>query len=135
MIGFIVQSGFPESVHSMAVERYLKKLSQRLNCEYLGTVIKGGVEGMQIMPPWMTKKLFTRFRELGHYFALHNIFSPKIKEELQKPYKMSPASRAGFALFSKLGLTNFYWNSKLKENGAYAKRFDAPYKEESYNQE
>ena len=56
-IGFIVQSGFPEAVHSIYVERYLKKLTQRLKGEYLGTVIKGGVEGIQIMPPWMTKKL------------------------------------------------------------------------------
>ncbi len=126
-IGFIVQSGFPESIHSMAVERYLKKFSERLKCEYLGCVIKGGVEGIQIMPPWMTRKLFSQFQELGYYFAQNSSFSPKVRGELQKPYKMSLAKRVGFTLFSKLGLTNFYWNGKLKENGAFKNSFDRPF--------
>ncbi|MFW5725941.1 MAG: NAD(P)H-dependent oxidoreductase, partial [Bacteroidota bacterium] len=29
-VGYIVQSGFPEAIHSVYVERYLKKLTQRL---------------------------------------------------------------------------------------------------------
>ena len=32
-IGFIVQSGFPEAIHSICIERYLKKLTKRLKCE------------------------------------------------------------------------------------------------------
>ena len=42
------------------------------------------VEGIQSMPPWMTKKLFIKFQELGEYFAKNNIFSPEIKEDLEK---------------------------------------------------
>ena len=45
-IGFIVQSGFPEAIHSRYIERYLEKLAIRLGCRYIGTVIKGGVEGI-----------------------------------------------------------------------------------------
>jgi len=126
-IGFIVQSGFPEAVHSVAVEHYLAKLTKRLQCEYLGTVIKGGVEGIQIMPPFMTKKLFNQFNKLGEYFAKNTAFSPQIKEALRKPYKMSLVRRTLFAMMAKTGLTNFYWNSNLKKNGAYEKRFDRPY--------
>jgi NAD(P)H-dependent FMN reductase len=126
-IGFIVQSGFPEAVHSVAVERYLEKLTKRLQCEYLGTVIKGGVEGIQIMPPFMTKKLFIQFNKLGEYFAKNTAFSPQIKEALRKPYKMSLVRRTLFTVMAKAGLTNFYWNSNLKKNGAYEKRFDKPY--------
>ena len=43
-LGFIVQSGFPESYHSFFVARYLKKLSEEFEADYLGTIIKG--EGM-----------------------------------------------------------------------------------------
>lgn len=129
-IGFIVQSGFPEAVHSIYVARYLKKLTKRLKCEYLGTVIKGGVEGIQIMPSWMTKKLFSKFQDLGEYFAKNNIFSPKIQEVLRKPYKMSLLRRFLFSAMSKTGLSNFYWNSNLKKNGAFKNRFDKPFKEE-----
>ena len=125
-IGFVVQSGFPEAIHSIYVERYLEKLTKRLKCEYLGTIIKGGVEGIQAMPPWMTKKLFSNFRELGVYFANNNTFSPDIKNSLQKFYKMSAGKQLLYSLLSKTGLANFYWNSELKKNGVFQKRFDMP---------
>lgn len=126
-IGFIVQSGFPEAIHSVAVEHYLEKLTKRLQCEYLGTVIKGGVEGIQFMPPFMTRKLYLQFEKLGEYFAKNSAFSPQIMDKLRKPYKMSPIQRALFSMMAKTGLTNFYWNSNLKKNGAFEKRFDKPY--------
>lgn len=126
-VGFIVQSGFPEAIQSVYVERYLKKLAERQKWDYLGTVIKGGVEGIQIMPHMMTKKLFLSFTELGSHFAKTGEFSQKIIDELKKPYKLS----AGRILFIKfgglLGLTNFYWNSNLKKNNAFENRFAKPY--------
>ncbi|GET23284.1 NAD(P)H-dependent oxidoreductase [Prolixibacter denitrificans] len=126
-IGFIVQSGFPEAIHSVYVERYLAKFVKRLKREYLGTVIRGGVEGIQIMPPGMTRKLFSHFEELGRYFAEHDEFSPEIMEVLRKPYTLSGRRRMMFNLLKHTGLTNFYWNSHLKKNGAWEKRFDRPY--------
>lgn len=132
-IGFIIQSGFPEAIHSIFVERYLKKLTKRIKCEYLGTIIKAGVEGIQIMPPFMTKKLFGRFEDLGEYFAKNEVFSAEIQARLRKPFKMSPMRRFIFRLFSKTGLTNFYWNSNLKRNNAFNKRFDKPFEEENFN--
>jgi NAD(P)H-dependent FMN reductase len=126
-IGFIVQSGFPEIIHSVWVEKYLQKLVNRLNCDYLGTVIKGGVEGIKIMPPIMTKKLYKNFEMLGEYFANHQEFSPKIKAKLAKPYKMSYVRISFFKLFKSLGFTNFYWNMNLKKNEAFEKRYDRPY--------
>jgi len=126
-IGFIVQSGFPEAIHSVFVERYLAKLVKRLKREYLGTVIKGGVEGIQIMPPGMTRKLFNHFEELGRYFAGHGEFSPEIMKALRKPYTLSGRRRMMFNLLKHTGLTNYYWNTHLKKNGAWEKRFDRPY--------
>ncbi len=49
-IGFLVQSGFPESAHSRHLERYLEKLAARLDSPYMGTIIKGGCEGVHMMP-------------------------------------------------------------------------------------
>jgi len=126
-IGFIVQSGFPEAVHSVYVERYLAKFVKRLKREYLGTVIRGGVEGIQIMPPGMTRKLFSHFEELGRYFAEQDRFSPEIMEALRKPYTLSGWRRMMFNLLKHTGLTNYYWNTHLKKNGAWEKRFDRPY--------
>ncbi len=128
-IGFIVQSGFPEAIHSIYIERYLKKLTTRLKGEYLGTIIKGGVESIRSMPPWMSKKLFGRFHDLGEYFAKNKTFSPQIQGVLRKPYKMSLMIRLLFSVISKTGLTDFYWNSNLKKNGAFKNRFDKPFEE------
>lgn len=133
-IGFVVQSGFPEAIHSIYIERYLEKLTKRIQCEYLGTIIKGGAEGIQIMPPSMTKKLFGRFESLGEYFAKNEKFSTEIKQTLRKPYKMSPVRIFLFKLLSRTGLTNFYWNSNLKKNNAFSNRFDKPFEEKNYSE-
>ena len=126
-IGYIVQSGFPEAIHSVYVERYLEKFTGRIGCEYLGTVIRGGVEGIQIMPDSMTRKLFRRFQQLGEHFATHHSFSPVVTAVLRKPYRLSPARRMAIHLLSKTGLTNYYWNSHLKKYGAFENRFDQPF--------
>ena len=126
-VGFIVQSGFPEAYHSTFIEKYLKKLSITMGWNYLGTIIKGGVEGIQIMPPSMTKKLFSNFEKLGSYFASTNKFDPSIIKKFRQPYKLSYFRLLVFRLVIKAGLANFYWNMKLKENKAYEKRFAQPY--------
>jgi hypothetical protein len=126
-IGFVVQSGFPEPIHSTFVERYLEKACRRLGCACLGTVIKGGVEGIQIMPPGMTKKLFAAFTRLGEVFGrtgeLDKAVIAKLRKNLRLPGWFLPVYR----LMNLLGLTNFYWNKKLKEHHAFAQRFARPY--------
>ena len=125
-LGFIVQSGFPEAIHSVYVERYLDKFSRRMGYNYLGTIIKGGVEGIQVMPPFMTRKLYDNFYKLGEYFAETKTFSEEIKQKLRTPLRLNKANQAGFRVMNFLGFTNFYWNSNLKKNGAFEKRFDKP---------
>lgn len=126
-LGFIVQSGFPEAKQSTFVARYLEKLTARLGCEYLGTVIRGGVEGIQIQPPKMTENLFSSFENLGKKFAETEAFDKEIMAQLAQPYQLKKLQVVLYSILSKLGVLNFYWNMKLKENDAYNHRFDQPY--------
>jgi NAD(P)H-dependent FMN reductase len=126
-LGFIVQSGFPESKQSTFVARYLEKLTMRLGCEYLGTVIRGGVEGIQIQPPKMTANLFSLFENLGKKFADNETFDEDIMAQLAKSYELSKSQIVLYKFLSKLGVLNFYWNMNLKQNDAYERRFDQPY--------
>lgn len=126
-LGFIVQSGFPEPIHSRFVEKYLEKLANRLDCEYLGTVVRGGIEGIKIMHPWMTKKLFNTFYKLGVYFSQHNSFDQELLKELAPREKLSAVRIQIFKLMQKIGISNFYWDSQLKKNGVFDKRFDQPF--------
>lgn len=126
-MGFIVQSGFPEGIHSAYVEKYLKKFCVRLGCLYLGTIIKGGVEGIQIMPPSMTKKLFADFKELGKIFGKTEYLDKAIITKMKLPYRLNPILFPLLWLVKATGLGDFYWNNWLKRNKAFEKRFDRPY--------
>lgn len=125
-LGFIVQSGFPESSQSVYLKKYLDKLAKRLEVDYLGTVIKGGVEGIKIQPKWMTKYL-DHFYNLGLHLALEWEFDKKIISRLAKPARMKSFRLLLFKLLMKTGLSNFYWDKQLKENKAYEFRFAKPY--------
>lgn len=121
-IGFIVQSGFPESVHSRYVARYLEKLAERLGCVYKGTVIKGGAEGIRGQPSLMTRKLFKSFYQLGKLFGHTRKFDDEIVRRLAKPEKVNKLH----SLMVKYMGSNLYWNPLLKKNNAYSKRFARP---------
>ncbi len=83
-VGFIVQSGFGEAIHSKYLEKYLKKLSARLGCRYIGTIVRGGGEGIKEMPPIMTRGLFKSFHELGSIFGETGIFDGSVMHRLAK---------------------------------------------------
>lgn len=127
-LGFVVQSGFPEPIHSRYVARYLEKLAKRLGCACTGTVIRGGIEGIQVQPPWMTRKLFRYFCQLGRDYAKSGGFNPEIINKLAPRERLSPLRRLIFTILGTLGVTNMYWNMKLKQNNSYEKRFARPYK-------
>jgi len=126
-MAFLVQSGFPEPAHSRYIERYLARLCERMHAEYLGTVVKGGVEGIKIMPPWMTRKLYRRFYKLGRHFAIHNELDDRIIRKLAPHEHLTPFRLFIFKLMQRSRMANFYWNNQLKENGVYEQRFDRPY--------
>ncbi len=97
-VGFIVQSGFPEAIHSIFVEQYLIKFAHRMGFVYIGTVIKGGVEGIQIMPPMMTRKLFEGFKKLGEHFANSGEFSHEVITSLINPLDFQNRAFSFFGL-------------------------------------
>jgi len=127
-MGFVIQSGFPEPIHSRYVGRYMEKLAQRLGCPHTGTVIRGGGEGIQMQPLWMTRKLFRSFYELGRKYAATGRFNEKIIRKLAPREQMSPIRRLAFRFMMATGLANMFWNMKLKQNKAFEKRFAHPFK-------
>jgi len=128
-LGFVIQSGFPEPIHSRYVAKYLDKFAARLGCRHTGTVIRGGVEGIQVMPPRMTKKLFNKFFQLGTEYASTGRFDLEIIEKLAPRDYLSRGRRLLMRFFQFTGLANFYWNAELKKNQAYKERFARPYVE------
>lgn len=126
-IGFIVQGGFPEAYQSRFLECYLEKLTKRLNCQYIGCIVKGGVEGVQGKPSWMTKKMLNYFYEIGKSYRTTEKFNEILLTDLAKPEHLSASRKLFFRFASVTGMINFHWNRQLKENNAFEKRFDKPY--------
>lgn len=75
----------------------------------------------------MTKKIFTRFYNLGKIYAETGLFYDKINNQLRKPYRFSKTRLVLFKTLSKTGITNFYWNMNLKKNNAKHLKDNAPY--------
>jgi multimeric flavodoxin WrbA len=134
-MGFLVQSGFSEARHSRHVERYLQKLTARLNSPYLGSIIKGGIEGIQIRPESMTRKLFESYFQIGESFAESGQFDPNLLKKLARPESYPAYLGPLFSLFTKLPKSSWYWDHQMKENGVFEKRFNRPYEEEFNTQE
>lgn len=126
-ISFFVQSGFPESSQSHYLEAYHKQLALRLGRTYIGTAIKGGVEGLQLRPADAQEKMIEPMVNTIVNLVNEGTFNPHNIKQLAKPVRLSKGTIILFKIFSIIGLINFFWDRQLKENNAFEKRFDCPY--------
>ena len=126
---FLVQSGFPEANHSRYVERYLGKLTRRLGADYMGCMVKGGVEGIQNMPKFMAQKTFKSFFAIGKQFGKTTQMSNESLKKLAGPENFTGFGVLILRLLKALGITNLGWRKHLKDNDALHQRDHAPYAE------
>jgi hypothetical protein len=123
---FLVQSGFPEATHTVPVARWLERLAARLGCPCAGVIRRGGVEGIQQYPAFVTQRLLGRFTDLGREFGRTGTLDPRRLARLAGPERVP-------ALALRLGTwvsAAVLWNRPLRRSGAFARRFEAPYLEE-----
>jgi multimeric flavodoxin WrbA len=128
-LGFLVQSGFPEGLHSRYLERYLEKLAARLGSPYLGTIVRGNGEGVRIMPPEMTQDLFANLQTLGAGLAREGRLAPEILAKIAAPERYPFYLGPIFQVFLRLPIAHSYFDGMLKKNGAYERRFARPFAE------
>jgi multimeric flavodoxin WrbA len=126
-VGFLVQSGFPEGLHSRYIERYLEKLATRLGSPYLGTIVKGGGEGTRLMPPQMNQELFTNLQALGISLANNGCFDPTLLAKIAKPERYPAILGPVFRVFLRLPIAHGYFDRMLQSNGVYEQRFARPF--------
>lgn len=126
-ISFFIQSGFPESSQSHFLEAYFEQLSLRLERTYLGTAIKGGMEGLQARPVQAQEKMMEPLVHTIVNLVSDGKFKPEDITSLSKPVRLSSSMIFLIKILKKIGLINIIWNQKLKGNKAFEKRFDRPY--------
>jgi NAD(P)H-dependent FMN reductase len=130
-VAFVIQSGFPEGIHTEALGAYLARFCQRVGFIHLGTLRKGGIESIRLLPAKQVAKIEARFVEAGQELAVRGSFSPELLRTMAGPRTFDWKWRTLIRLLGTLGLVNYYWNHMLKKNGAYQRRFDRPYVERS----
>jgi len=126
-LGFIVQQGFPESSQSYFLEAYFEGLTRRLQRDYLGTAIKGGVEGFQLQPAKEQEKILAPFVELIGSVLENGQMSAQILAKLADKGYLPKGMLFMFRLLAPTGLIHSYWDRQLKQNEAFHQRFDKPH--------
>jgi multimeric flavodoxin WrbA len=123
-ISFFVQSGFPESGQSHYLEAYFEQLALKLGRTYLGTAIKGGVEGLRMKPAKAQEKIIGPMVKAIVNLVCEGNFNPMDIRQLAMPIRFGKGVAMVVKVLAKMGVLNTYWDQQLKENNAYEKRFD-----------
>jgi multimeric flavodoxin WrbA len=126
-LGFLVQSGFPEGLHSRYIERYLEKLADRLGSPYFGTIVKGNGEGVRGNPAEANKKPFENLQTLGAGLAREGRLNPQVLAYIAAPERYPFYLGPVFQVFLRLPLARAHFDDMLKKNGAFERRFARPY--------
>jgi len=125
-IGFLVQSGFPEALHSRYLERYLVRLAGLLGSPYLGTIVKGNGEGTRLMPETMNRRLFENLIVLGRGLAENGCLDPEVLQDTARPERFPRILDPVFRVFLRTKLAHRYFDTMLIENDAYDLRYAQP---------
>ena len=129
-LGFVVQSGFPEGLHSRYIERYLEKLAARLQAPYLGTVVKGNGEGVRVMPDDANRRLFTNLQAIGRGLSEKGAYDPAVLRDIARPERYHPILAPLLRVFLLLPIAHSYFDGMLKKNEVYERRFARPFLKE-----
>ena len=88
-MGFILNSGFEEACQLRTCEKYLETLPSFFNCEYSGTLFKGGMFGLSIVSDDKKAKMLQPFYNMGKTYAKERIFEKSRVTKFAAPEKYS----------------------------------------------
>jgi hypothetical protein len=126
-MAFLVQSGLPEAGQSRHLEPLYERLPARLGAEYLGTMIRGGVEAMQLAPDFMFKRMRRAFVDLGRGLGQTGELDGELVARLAGAEVLPWWRVLFFRAMKATGSADRSWNNELKKNGVLEEAFAQPY--------
>lgn len=124
-VGFILQSGFEEACQLRTCEKYLEQLPFHLNCEYSGTLIKGGMFGLSLASVSGRKKMLLPFFDMGKLYAKERVFDKTIVSKFAAPETYPKIYNILTIIFKPLN--KIIWLFAAKKFGANDKLDARPY--------
>jgi len=88
-IGFILNGGFEEACQFRTCEKYLETLPSYFNCDYSGTLIKGGMFPLLIFSEANKAKKLKPFYEMGKIYAKERLFEKSKVTKFAAPERLS----------------------------------------------
>lgn len=79
------------------------------------------------MTPQMTRSLFENLHALGKNLAQSEKLDSAVLAKIARPERFPAIFGPLFKLFLRTPLAHTYFDSMLKENGVYDKRFNQPF--------
>lgn len=123
---FFIHSGFPEAVHSRFVERYCRKLAQRIGLDCIGVIVKGGSEAVRFQTTETKQELLPRLRGLGKHLAATGELRQDMLKELAAPERFEGEVLEMVRASIGDGTSHPYWDHLLRNNDAFEQRFARP---------
>lgn len=124
---FSIHSGFAESIQCRYVERYMRKLADRLGSECAGAILPGSVHRLEQMPAMAAKPKLKAYRELGRVFGETGELDEALVVKLAKPERFTGVTLQLVRFMYWSGLGNSGWNKLAKKQGGYEDRLARPY--------
>ena len=88
-LAFLLQGGFAEASQLRCGEAFLQALPGKLGCAYAGTLIKGNMFALAMVPPKAAEKMASPFIPMGRLFAKEGRFHREAVDRFAAPEHMS----------------------------------------------
>lgn len=125
-IGFIIHGGFDEAHQLRTTELYCEILAAELNAEYIGTLLKGGLFGLNdFRTKSLREKTVKDFYDMGMIYAKQNCFQKETITKFAAPEKYSKIMAFLINLLQPLNV--IAWNVVGKKMRIGGKIYDKPY--------
>lgn len=125
-LSFIVQGGFPEASQSRCCEKFLKMLTDKLGCQYGGTLIRGDMFGVGLLGEKMGGKMVAPFIEVGSVFGRYGYFEHSIISKYSSPEFLSEKQIRQFEKWGK-HIQKCFMNIIARRLGCIGKLDAKPY--------
>ena len=88
----------------------------------MGSIVKGGCEGLDAQPAFLTDKYYEYFYRIGIEFGKTGVMDEVLLQKLARPEHLLPEHMAQIIPF----VNSVIWDAQLEKNGVLDKSFDRP---------
>lgn len=127
-LGFVIHVRYGESGAASELVRYYERLGARLGCRYLGCAVRGRSQALAGMTSEVALDVLEPLRRIGAQLARGEAFGEQEVKGLAEPVRLSARTAMLRRAWYYLPISQRQFDSQLRANGAFHRRFVRPYR-------